>query len=65
MDTLNHAYASDLTTLIESDQPALWVHGHIHTHSDYLIGVTRILANPLGREGERTGFIENLVVAVN
>jgi Icc-related predicted phosphoesterase len=26
----------------------LWIHGHIHTSSDYVIGGTRVVANPRG-----------------
>ncbi|TPI99605.1 hypothetical protein FJ428_21985 [Mesorhizobium sp. B2-8-1] len=44
-------YASDLEELIEERQPALWVHGHIHSRSDYRIGQTRILCNPAGYDG--------------
>jgi Icc-related predicted phosphoesterase len=47
-DPLAAAYASDLEALIERTQPQLWVHGHIHTSSDYVIGRTRIVCNPRG-----------------
>lgn len=62
------AFASDMEAEILRWQPELWVHGHIHSHSDYLIGSTRIFANPRGYqgglEGEDSGFIEDLVVDV-
>lgn len=48
------AYASDLTSLIEAGKPDLWIHGHIHHHSDYMIGKTRVLANPRGYPGQDT-----------
>jgi hypothetical protein len=54
----NPGYASDLTWLIERHEPALWVHGHIHSSSDYRLGKTRILCNPLGLR--RDGMPENM-----
>jgi Icc-related predicted phosphoesterase len=45
-------YASDLETLILDLQPAVWVHGHIHTARDYTVGSTRILCNPAGYNGK-------------
>jgi len=47
-DPLTPCYASSLDPLIEQYQPALWVHGHIHTSSDYFIGRTRVVCNPRG-----------------
>jgi Icc-related predicted phosphoesterase len=41
-DILNHAYASDLASVIECGKPTLWVHGHIHRHNDDQLGATRI-----------------------
>lgn len=62
------AFASDLEDTVRQYQPELWVHGHIHSHSDYHIGSTRILANPRGYQspdhGEDSDFIEDLVVEV-
>jgi hypothetical protein len=37
------------------DKISLWVHGHMHTSSDYLINTTRVVANPLGYPGENLG----------
>jgi Icc-related predicted phosphoesterase len=47
-DPITAAYASDLEELIERTQPQLWVHGHIHSSSDYYIGSTRVVCNPRG-----------------
>ena len=49
----NIAYASDLSDLI-LDNPAikLWIHGHIHDQTDYMLGDTRIVSNPKGYFGE-------------
>lgn len=40
------AYASNLEPLIQHAN--LWVHGHTHVVSDYLVGATRVVANPRG-----------------
>ena len=34
--------------VIESAQPALWVHGHTHSSADYQVGDTRVVCNPYG-----------------
>jgi len=49
---LNGGYASDLSNLIlDNPQIHAWIHGHIHQSQDYVIGTTRILANPRGYQG--------------
>ena len=48
---ISGAFYSNLDELIEETQPALWIHGHIHDSSDYLIGKTRVVCNPFGYEG--------------
>jgi Icc-related predicted phosphoesterase len=45
---LNGGYASNLTELILDHRPEYWLHGHMHTHQDYLLGETRVLCNPRG-----------------
>ncbi len=52
-ETLDGSYASDLTALIESRRPDLWIHGHVHRDRDYRIGMTRVVANPRGYLEER------------
>lgn len=44
---------SDLAPLIADRQPALWVHGHAHTSSDYRVGRTRTVCNPFGYSGRQ------------
>ena len=51
-DIVTTAFASDLDGLVETKQPALWVHGHVHHQVDYLIGRTRVVANPRGYPDE-------------
>ena len=63
--TISCAYASHLDDFILRHQPRLWVHGHIHHNSDYLIGNTRIIANPQAYpEDPNEGFIPNFIVEV-
>ncbi len=63
-DLLNAAYASDLSSIIDDFQPALWVHGHTHDSCDYRVGATRIICNPRGYETENKAFDPGLVVQV-
>lgn len=63
-DILNAAFASDLTWLIEKYQPDLWIHGHVHSSFDYMIGKTRIIANPQGYENENLDFDPALVIEI-
>lgn len=54
---LDHCYASDLSGILQQPEaPDLWVHGHIHKKSDYQIGKTRIVANPLGLRFTEDGY---------
>lgn len=46
------AYVSDLSTLIEKHQPKAWIHGHLHSSSDYKIGTCSVYCNPKGYPGE-------------
>jgi len=62
---LNPAFASDLTELILTYQPDLWIHGHLHSPSDYRIGKTRVICNPKGYPQENnTGFVADFVVEI-
>lgn len=64
-DAFNPAFTSDLTSFIAMSEAKLWVHGHIHSCSDYMVGTTRVLANPRGYPREsRERFRPDLVVEV-
>jgi predicted phosphodiesterase len=64
-DPFNPAFASDMRRFITETGAKLWVHGHIHSPSDYNIGDTCVLANPRGYPTEsRRGFNPALVVEV-
>ncbi|WFS23918.1 metallophosphoesterase [Rhizobium rhododendri] len=47
-DMLTPSFASNLEDTITRLEPALWVHGHVHHHVDYIMGNTRVVANPRG-----------------
>jgi Icc-related predicted phosphoesterase len=64
-DPCNPPFASDLGRFIVESEARLWVHGHIHSHCDYMVGNTRVLANPRGYPTEsKTGFNPELIVEV-
>jgi hypothetical protein len=56
---LDWCYASNCEALMTGDAaPSLWLHGHIHTNRNYVVGHTRVVANPRGYPGLR-GTREN------
>jgi Icc-related predicted phosphoesterase len=65
-DILSAAFASDLEDFIIKTKPSLWIHGHIHKASDYIIGQTRIICNPRGYPDEpAAGYKENLIIEIS
>ncbi len=49
---MNGAYYSDLSEFIlDRTQIKTWIHGHVHTVFDYMIGDTRVVCNPRGYVG--------------
>lgn len=65
-DLMSAAYASNLDWLVEESGAALWVHGHIHSSADYMIGRTRVVCNPRGYwpDQPNPAFRPDLVVEV-
>ena len=73
---INSAFVSDLSPLIAKHRPALVAHGHVHDSFDYMLGDTRVVANPRGypqnryvapgqkRRFENAFFREDLVIDV-
>ncbi len=61
---INYAYASPLNDIVIKMKPKLWIHGHVHSNFDYMIGETRVLCNPHGYPGENPGFDPQLVVTL-
>jgi Icc-related predicted phosphoesterase len=65
-DILSAAYASNLDDLVAESGAVLWIHGHIHSASDYQIGATRIICNPRGYPDEpHTGFDPHLIITLD
>ena len=69
-DPINFAYASDKEALIEYFQPEIWIHGHVHSHHQYMVERTLIVANPRGyvhpiHGAEKTEFNPNLVLELS
>lgn len=63
--SLNPAFHSDWDELIElNPEIAYWIHGHMHTTSDYWIGETRVICNPRGYFGREQvkNFQPNLII---
>lgn len=65
------SWASDLTPMIETYRPVLWIHGHVHESRDYRVGDTRIICNPRGyassaptKTAGNPCFVPDLVVEV-
>lgn len=49
---VNGAYSSDLSEfMLDHPQIKVWTHGHTHHNFDYMIGSTRVVANPRGYIG--------------
>ncbi|MCC6610860.1 MAG: metallophosphoesterase family protein [Burkholderiales bacterium] len=46
---VNPSFISDLSDLMGA--AALWIHGHTHASSDYVVNGTRVVANPRGYAG--------------
>lgn len=63
---LNRFFVCDVEPLIRKKKPALFTHGHTHSSFDYLIGKTRVVANPFGyaRYEENAKFLFDKIVEV-
>lgn len=61
---LNRAYYSGLDDLVAASEADLWVHGHVHSNFDYVIGDTRVVCNPHGYPGENADFNPSLLIEV-
>ncbi|MEH6486711.1 MULTISPECIES: metallophosphoesterase [Pseudomonas] len=61
---MDAAYANRWEDLMGSDQVDLWVHGHSHLAVDYEVAGTRVVCNPRGYPGEKTGFDAGLVITL-
>ena len=65
---LNPGFASNLDDLIERHEPALRIHGHMHSDIDVHLGTTRVRCNRAGYEPEknmRRGYDPELRVEID
>lgn len=63
-DSLNGYFVNDMEEMIRVLNPRLWIHGHTHTSFDYVIGDTRVVANPHGYPGENSEFNPAMMVEI-
>ncbi|AMM43667.1 metallo-phosphoesterase [Pectobacterium phage vB_PcaM_CBB] len=49
-DHLNGCYCSNMDYFVDSLNVDVWIHGHIHSSHDYMLGDTRVICNPRGYE---------------
>tara|TARA_Y100000310_G_scaffold226104_1_gene228197 strand:+ start:292 stop:1038 length:747 start_codon:yes stop_codon:yes gene_type:complete len=47
----NRFFVCNCEKLIQQNKPKLWLHGHTHVGCDYILGDTRVVANPYGYHG--------------
>ena len=57
------AYANGWESMM-GESIALWVHGHVHRAADWAANGTRVVCNPRGYPGEKTGFNPDLLITV-
>lgn len=58
-DPYNPGFVSNLDDFVAASGAILWVHGHVHSNHDYMIGDTRVVCNPVGYTGSSNGDFEN------
>ena len=62
---INAAFASNLDNLMMPKYNiSAWIHGHTHDVFDYKIRKTRVVCNPRGYPGEKSGFRDDFVIEV-
>ncbi|MCS8153518.1 metallophosphoesterase [Pseudomonas aeruginosa] len=61
---LDAAYANSWEALIRPPV-ALWLHGHVHTATDYTLNDVRVVCNPRGYPGEHTRFDPELLLSID
>lgn len=58
---LNCGFASNLEQVIETIEPTMWLHGHMHNCSDYEVNTTRVICNPRGYPGEQQHYKPQII----
>lgn len=60
---MNGGYVSNLDDLILSQEKIkLWIHGHVHSSFDYMIGQCRVVCNPHGYHDENASDFNPILV---
>lgn len=64
LNYLNKYYINNLEGLIIDKQPKMWIHGHTHHSSNYVLNKTKIICNPKGYDFDEVNlkFDPNLIV---
>ena len=60
-DRLNCAFSSNCDDLIGELKPNVWIHGHHHSSSYYMLHDTRVICNPVGYPNENNEFNMTIV----
>jgi predicted phosphodiesterase len=58
------AFVAAAEDLVEEVNADLWIHGHVHASFDYVVGGTRVVANPRGHPGENDAYDGTLTIEV-
>jgi Icc-related predicted phosphoesterase len=61
---ISAAYASNLDEHFEAIAADLWIHGHIHSGSDYRLAETRVVSNPHGYGLENNSFKPRMIFEI-
>ncbi|WP_258230052.1 hypothetical protein [Pseudomonas putida] len=59
---LEAAFANNWTEFFEEKLADLWIHGHTHINTNYVMNRTRVISNQRGYPGEDTLFNPDLIV---
>jgi Icc-related predicted phosphoesterase len=64
-DSCNSSFCSDYDGMIlNHPQIKYFVHGHVHTAFDYMIGDCRVICNPRGYSKQNTGYNEKFYLKI-
>ena len=65
LGVIKYIFASNMENTVGYSGAKYWLHGHIHSSKDYMIGDTRVICNPRGNAvWENKNFDPNLILEV-
>ena len=65
LGAIKHYFASNDDNIVGYSDAKYWLHGHIHSSKDYMLGDTRVICNPRGNAvWENKDFDPNLILEV-